>query len=79
MNNFVFLSENYKFVYYSNFTVVPHHVYGNCFTLMTGDRKISKAGPSNGKLLICLVFATYEYNLKNPEFIYHVQPLKLKP
>ncbi|XP_063443809.1 degenerin unc-8-like [Mytilus trossulus] len=36
----------------SNFTVVPHHVYGNCFTLITGDRKISKAGPSNGLSLV---------------------------
>ncbi|XP_052070447.1 degenerin-like protein unc-105 [Mytilus californianus] len=36
----------------SNFTVLPHHIYGNCFTLQTGDMKITKAGPSNGLSLI---------------------------
>ncbi|XP_071179225.1 FMRFamide-activated amiloride-sensitive sodium channel-like [Mytilus edulis] len=38
--------------YASNFTVLQHDVYGNCYTLKTGSLKIAKAGPTNGLSLI---------------------------
>ncbi|XP_063446611.1 degenerin unc-8-like [Mytilus trossulus] len=38
--------------YPSNFTVLQHDVYGNCYTLKTGSLKITKAGPLNGLSLI---------------------------